>query len=88
MAGNRLTDQPSSSQIPEPDRVVDLAGRDGNIPVGPEFHLLNPTVVAQRLAQGLLAGDLPDLSGAVVAAGQDLPTAGAEGDGTNRSTVL
>src|SRR5262249_46200297 len=47
---NRLTDHLSGSEIPEPDRVVDLARRDGDIPVGPEGHLLNPALVAQRLA--------------------------------------
>ncbi len=84
---NRLTDHLSGSEIPEPDRVVALARRDGDIPVGPEDHLLNPALVAQRLAQRLLAGDLPDLGGAVVTSGQDRPSVGAEGDGTNRPAV-
>ena len=84
---HRLTDHLSGSEIPEPDRVVDLARRDGDIPVGPEDHLLNPALVAQRLAQRLLAGDLPDLGGAVVTSGQDRPSVGAEGDGTDRPAV-
>src|SRR5262249_603646 len=84
---HRLTNHPSGSEIPEPDRLVDLARRDGDIPVGPEGHLLDPALVAQRLAQGPLAGDLPDLGGPVVSPGQYRPAVGAEGDGANRPAV-
>src|SRR5262249_52019904 len=84
---DRLTDHLSGPEIPEPDPAVALARRDGDIPVGPEDDLLNPALVAQRPAQGLLAGDLPDLGGAVVTSGQDRPAVGAEGDGTNRPAV-
>src|SRR4051794_32490945 len=44
---HRRPDRPSGSETPGRDRVVDLARRDGDIPVGPEGHLLNPALVAQ-----------------------------------------
>src|SRR5262249_6206669 len=84
---NRLADHASGLEIPEPDRDVELARRDGDTAVGPEEHLLDPAVVVERLAQRLLAGDFPDLRGTVVTAGQDRPTVGAEGDGTYRPAV-
>ena len=84
---NGLADRPSRPEIPGPDRVVHLARCDGKLSVGPEAHLLDPALVAQRLAQGLLAGDVPELGGPVVAPGQDRAAVGAEGNGTNGPSV-
>src|SRR5262249_59233123 len=74
-------------ESPAPHCLAPRARRDGDIPVGSEAHLLKPALVAQRLAQRLLVGDLPELGGTVVTSGQDRPAVGAEGDGTNRPAV-